>query len=237
VGAVQFDTTRWTLIAALGDEGPDRDRALGDLARLYWRPVYAWLRRSGNDAEQAAETTQAFFTDVVIGRRLFERADRAEGRLRTLLLRALKRFQIDGHRRRTARPDGFAISAADLVQEEASIEDAYVEPSTAFDRRWAGAALEESLRRCADHFRQSGREGHWTAFERHVLQPATSMTGPAPYRVLAEELGFGSPAEVASAVQVVRRRVQDLLAEVVGETARSPDEAANELHLVKQLLS
>lgn len=235
---VGFQTTRWTLIDALQGEGESRDEALDELVACYWPPVYARLRRKGLDANESAEITQAFFADVVLGRRLFERASQEVGRLRTLVLTALDRYLIDCHRRRCVRVDGFAISIEEFRREEAALSgDATTDPDEVFERRWASAMLDAALQRCEAHYRGSGRDGHWEAFERHVLRPAIAQTGPAMYRTLASELGFNTPADVAAAVQVVKRRTLSTLRQVVAETTRTSEDADDEFRHIKDLLS
>jgi DNA-directed RNA polymerase specialized sigma24 family protein len=59
-----FPTTSWTLV--LRAAGPDARRsALEDLCAIYWRPVYAFVRRQVSDEEQAKDLTQAFFTRLL----------------------------------------------------------------------------------------------------------------------------------------------------------------------------
>jgi RNA polymerase sigma-70 factor (ECF subfamily) len=88
-GAAQFLTTRWSLVASLGQSDPPRARAaLTQLCELYWTPLYAFLRRRGLDSHAAADTVQGFFAELVEKRNFGElSADR--GRFRSLLLAAL----------------------------------------------------------------------------------------------------------------------------------------------------
>jgi RNA polymerase sigma-70 factor (ECF subfamily) len=99
-----FSTTQWTEILRLqsADE-VDRRALVGRLAERYWPPVYAFLRRSGNDPEAAKDLAQDFFFEVVLGRQLFQQADPARGRFRTFLLTALRRYTTQVHRSRNAR--------------------------------------------------------------------------------------------------------------------------------------
>jgi len=233
-----FQTTRWTLIDALQGKGAARDDALNALVSRYWPPVYARLRRKGHDANESAEITQAFFTDVVLGRRLFERANQEAGRLRTLVLTALDRYLIDRHRRRRVRADGFAISIDDFQREEAVLSgDSTADPDEAFEYRWATVVFDAALQRCEAHYRGSGRDRHWEAFERHVLRPAITQTRPTKYKTLAAELGFNTPADAAAAVQVVKRRVLCTLRQVVAETTRTYKDADDEFSHIQRLLS
>ena len=65
-GYRRFATTRWTLVTAAGKQGtPEARRALSDLCRLYWYPVYAFVRRRGYDADEALDLAQGFFTRLI----------------------------------------------------------------------------------------------------------------------------------------------------------------------------
>ena len=68
--------------------------ALSELCRIYWRPVYGFLRREGYEREDAQDLTQGFFTHL-IERRGYARADREKGRFRSFLLKVLKNFVAD----------------------------------------------------------------------------------------------------------------------------------------------
>jgi len=57
-----FVTTRWTMVLSAGRKSsPQSDRALGELCRGYWFPLYAYVRRKGHSKEDAEDLTQAFF--------------------------------------------------------------------------------------------------------------------------------------------------------------------------------
>ena len=52
--------------------------ALQRLAREYWYPIYAYVRRKGYDSHTAEDLTQGFFVQL-ISTNSFARADRAKG--------------------------------------------------------------------------------------------------------------------------------------------------------------
>src|SRR5689334_7631505 len=57
-----FATTRWTMVLSAGEKSsPLADRALEELCRIYWYPLYAYVRRRGHSREDAEDLTQAFF--------------------------------------------------------------------------------------------------------------------------------------------------------------------------------
>ena len=217
----EFPPTHWTYIDALkAKDHPHHLEARETLASLYWPPIYAYLRRRGKSHQDAAELTQAFFADVVLQRRLFERADPQRGRLRLLILTALKHYVQDEARRRRARRADVTLSLDQLRQEDAMVAgDSSSDADQAFDRRWVTAVLEKALRQCERHFRASGREKHWNLFEVRVMRPALAMTPAPSLGEAAREAGFASAAEAAGALRAVRKRAITLLHEAVAETA------------------
>ena len=234
-----FKTTRWTLVEGLGsDDAAAREACFDHLVRAYWPPVYTWLRSHGKSPELAAELTQGFFCDVVLTRRLFERADRDRGKLRTLLLSSLKRYLIDGHRSAVSRGDHTKVSLDSTEREEVFLRgEVSREADDIFERRWALAVFDEAIRRCRDHFAGNGKAAHWRAFEARVIAPAVSGASAPSTEVLAEELGFRNGAALAAANQTVRKRFLAILEEVSGETALDDASATEEYERVVAALT
>src|SRR5439155_1138311 len=92
--AALFLSTPWTIVLEAGDdEASSRQSlsALSELCRIYWRPLYLFLRREGFGPDDAQDLTQGFFADLIEAR-AYTRADREKGRFRSFLLGALKQF-------------------------------------------------------------------------------------------------------------------------------------------------
>ena len=76
----RFPTTHWSCVAEAGDPDPDRSRAaLAELCGAYWYPLYAFVRRRGHAADDAADMVQGYFVrllerGVLVGRRPRPRA-------------------------------------------------------------------------------------------------------------------------------------------------------------------
>ncbi len=231
-----FESTQWTVLEGLRAEDENVRRAAAERAAImYWPPVYASARRLTRTREEAEELTQAFFADVVLGRRLLERADPGQGRMRSLLRASLRRYATDAWRRARSRGAGRVVPLGELDREDALLPGG--DSESAFDRRWALALFEEALRRCGEHFRAGGRAAHWKLFEMRILVPAVHGLEPLPMAESARACGFASAAEAAAAVQTVKRRLDMLFREAVSETLSDPADLAEEYALVQGLLA
>src|SRR6266480_5810076 len=59
----RFEETAWSMVLAAGASTPARAHtAMAELCRIYWRPIYAYLRRSGYSRHDAEDLTQSFFS-------------------------------------------------------------------------------------------------------------------------------------------------------------------------------
>lgn len=230
----RFTQTSYTLVRALGDREHGA-AAADELTRIYWPAVYAYLRRSGLDRDAASEMAQSFFYKKVFQGELFARYDPSRGRLRGLILSALKHHVIDEHRgevvRGKGRIGGVPVTA---VADPASGSSC---PEDAFERRWATVQLEEAMRRCEGYFRENGRGSHWEAFADRIYHPVVHSTSPPSHEELACRLGFRKAADVAAAIQLVKRRVLLFLREIVAETIGEAEDADEEYGQVLGVLS
>src|SRR3954470_24581979 len=86
-----FATTRWSIVLAAGTNDPQAGAALGELCRLYWYPLYAFVRRQGHDAHARQDLTQEFFARLIEKEWLGEVA-RERGRFRSWLLASMRHF-------------------------------------------------------------------------------------------------------------------------------------------------
>lgn len=233
-GPTVFVTTRWTLVLAAGDDATARD-ALEQLCRIYWFPLYAYVRRRGHDAHAAQDLTQGFFA------RLLERNDLARltregGRFRSFLLTALNHYLANEHERATAWKRGGRVHI--VSRDDGNAEDRYLSepvdtetPDRLFDRRWALALMEEALVRLA---REQAEQGRQTSFDR--LRPFLSREpAPGEYARLARDLDM-APGTLAVQVHRLRERFRIHVRAAVADTVDNPLEVAAEMrHLLAAL--
>lgn len=237
--AASFRTTRWSLVLRAQGAGAELD----ELLRLYWRPVYAWLRRKGRSRSDAADLTQAFVCDVVLSRELLSRADRGKGRFRSYLLTALSRFLIDDHRRSTSagRDPGAAPVSLDAPDLSGGALDAAEpgpadDPARAFERQWATTVLQLALERFERKCVEEGLDAQHTAFMLRVVAPAMGGAPGPSLEALAKELGLAEWTQAGSAVQTAKRRFRRELERVVLETLDDPSDLADEIRAIRAAL-
>src|SRR5437764_11943539 len=89
--AAAFATTHWSIVLTAQGRSPAADQALEKLCRVYWWPLYGFVRRNGYTPEEAQDLTQAFFARL-LERRDLETVSQERGRLRSYLLASIRNF-------------------------------------------------------------------------------------------------------------------------------------------------
>ena len=138
-------------------KGTDSEDALASLCRVYWPPLYSFVRRRGYGSADAQDLTQDFFIHLLETDAL-AKADRSRGRFRTFLLAALKNFLAKAHERSSAQKRGGACQFLPLddvlaeteasVQSDGETRDNPGEEDRLFEQRWAAALVNVRSRNC-----------------------------------------------------------------------------------------
>ncbi|MBI4556768.1 MAG: sigma-70 family RNA polymerase sigma factor [Candidatus Hydrogenedentes bacterium] len=223
-----FQTTRWSRISAARGDGSQARKALEELCRTYWQPLYLFIRRTGRGHEDARDLTQDFFTRLLEGE-LWRRADRSRGRFRSFLLACLKNFLANewehaGAQKRGARTIHLNIDALHNENTDAVLRDQRATPDETFDREWALTLMRSALERLEHEYRETGKGEHF-----EILKPTLTLDGAlCPYSTLARQLGLSEDA-VKVAVHRLRRRYQKAIRYQIADTVRTPEEAKAEL--------
>jgi RNA polymerase sigma-70 factor (ECF subfamily) len=201
--------------------------ALEGLCKTYWYPLYAFARRKGLSAEDAADAIQAFFARLLEGRWVAA-ANPQRGRFRAFLSVALDRFLIKQWRAATAAKRGggrtmLSIDCSDGERRYANEPADLATPERLFERRWALTVLEQALAAVESEYAAAGKGDLFRALR-------DTLTGGAPreYRVLGEELGMSEGA-VKVAVYRLRQRFSTVLRALVADTVAAPEEIEDEL--------
>src|SRR2546422_849540 len=185
-GPAAFTTTHWSVVLEAQGESPAAQEALEKLCRIYWRPIYSFVRRQGAGPEEAQDLTQGFFA-LLLERRDLRTVRKEKGRLRSYLLTALKHFLADEHRRAMAIKRGKGQRLIPLeelrIEERSGMEPE--DPLTAeriYERRWASTLLDRVLSRLEDTYRKRGNAALFDSFN----------------QLLADEPGTPSQADISA---------------------------------------
>jgi RNA polymerase sigma factor (sigma-70 family) len=234
-GPAAFTTTHWSVVLEAQGESPAAQEALEKLCRVYWRPLYGFVRRQGVSPEDAQDLTQGFFA-LLLERRDLRSVRKEKGRLRSYLLTALKHFLADERRRAMAIKRGKGEGLIPLEQLHAE-EWRGMEPTdqlTAeriYERRWASTVLERVLNRLEDNYRTRGNAALFDCLN----QLLGDEPGAPSHADIAAQLGMTENA-VSQAFHRFRQSYQSLLREEIAHTVATPGDIESELrHLIAMI--
>ena len=142
-----FVTTHWSVVLAAREVEPSQSRkALEELCRAYWVPLYSYIRRRGYAHEDAKDLTQEFFLRLSAPDFLAS-VSSEKGKFRSFLLASLNHFLVnEWHRAHAQKRGGGALH----ISLDAEIgESCYVEhpasadaPELFFDKRYSSTCME-----------------------------------------------------------------------------------------------
>jgi len=233
----RFEETAWSVVIATGATTPARaETAMGELCRIYWRPIYAYLRRTGYDTHDAQDLTQSFFQHLLQNETL-RRVSRDKGRFRSFLLGALKRCLADEQMQRHTLKRGGRIqfiSTDDLEAEELHHlrADHEAAPDEILDARWAGVVLERALDKVRT---ECAAEGKANLFE--ALSPFLEGTKPhVSYQEVADQMSLGLGA-VKTLIYRLRQQFATAVRREVMQTVSAPHEVDDELRRLRTVFA
>ena len=241
-GVESFQSTRWTLVLAAGDDDAATQQslsALSELCRIYWRPLYLFLRRQGHAPADAQDLTQGFFADL-IQNRSYARATQEKGRFRSFLLGALKHFVADERARACRQKRGggmhFVTFDEETLREIESQPIGAAQKSNSdalYEHEWAEALLRQALERLGQ---ESALQGKSALFKALLSYLPSGQEEVIPYEQLAGQLNRGI-LTLRSDVSRLRARFRLLLREEVRGTLTDPAEVADELRHLCHVLA
>src|SRR5882724_2474575 len=236
-----FTSTRWTIVLDAGrSQAPSRDalNALSELCRIYWRPIFLFLRRQGSNPDDAQDLTQGFFAHLIESRG-YARADPEKGRFRSFLLGALKHFVAHerSHDRAQKRGGGMILGQLDtaaIAEADARGVGAHgLSGDRVYEREWAETLLRQALNRLAEESALAGKEELFEQLNSHL---STGNDGAVPYPELS--LRLGRPvATLRSDVARLRSRYRAILREEVSGTVADPGDIDAELRHLCEVLA
>ena len=215
---------------AAGDDqaATDKRRALEELIRAYWFPLYAFVRRQGETPAGAEDMVQEFFARL-LEKKFLAQVDRSKGKFRSFLLASLRHFLANEHDKARAlkRGGSVPIVALDALDAEARyalepVDD--MTPQRLFDRRWALAVLDQVLVRLRQEYADTGKGPLFETIKGCLTPQRESLS----YARLAHRLGMTEGA-LKVAIHRMRRRYRDLLRDEIAQTVDSPQQVEEEI--------
>jgi RNA polymerase sigma factor (sigma-70 family) len=225
------------VLDAKGNDSALATEALEKLCKIYWRPLYTFIRRNGYAPADAQDLTQEFFSRLLSKDYLRHLRDQ-RGKFRSFLLTFVKHFLSDERAKASAQKRGGGQAVLSL--DDTSAEDQYMAESAAahlspdqlFERSWAQTVLNQALRRLAEEYSASGKGLLYEKLK--DVQPGEH--GPLSYAQLGAEIGMTEVA-IKSALYRLRRRHREILREEIAQTVIRPEDVDDEIRYLITLLS
>lgn len=231
----RFQPTRWSVVLAAGDlANPERDRALETLCDAYWLPVYAYIRRTGRNGEDAKDLTQQFFLNL-LSRDALKTADPSRGRFRNFLLTGLQRFLVSEWRRQTAARRFTPEPPVDIDEADrnlASGDEIDSTPELRFESDWADTLLARALAKVRSGYEKGGRAELFDVLKPFIWGPRSGCGTEAA----ANALGLSEGA-ARVAVHRLKQRFREVLREEVAATVNGPEAVDDELRYLIRVLA
>lgn len=230
----RFASTHWTAIGLCAGNDDVAHAARESLCRAYWYPIYAYIKRCGNDHHHAEDLTQDFF-DYILRRPWFVRADQTRGRFRTFLLTSIDNFLKEQFGRKQARKrEGryqhipYNLSG----METGYANDAGSNPTQRYEVEWASAIVAATLKQLEAEYADAGKGQHYPRLKRYLTIPGDATL----YDETATELNISlSNAKVA--VHRLRVRYGEVLRERVAQTVAAPEDIQDEVRYLRAVLA
>jgi len=229
----RFRTTRWSLVVRARNGTTDADdarRAFAELCRLYWYPVYAFIRQS-RAPEDAADLTQQLFLSL-LARDDLRTVQPERGRFRTWLIHAAKHLlanhfrHLRAQKRDVRREESFDLLAA---EERYAAELGHDEnPERLFHRRFGLCLLSDCIDALQGEYAARGKA---ELFEQLVRFLPGSGADELAYQPLAGALGLTTNG-LKQAIFRMRRRHREIFWSKVRHTVDDPDDTEAEARAI-----
>jgi RNA polymerase sigma factor (sigma-70 family) len=217
----RFPTTSWNLV-----QSAQNMKALDSLIKVYWKPLYFFVRQHGHTNEASKDIVQGFLL-MLLQRDAFSKADPARGHFRTFLLAALTNYLKDCSKAemRQKRGGDQAILSLDFDKGESEYQlevSRGESPEVALHRGWARSLWTHSI----DEL--EGDPSHIEAFRLYLKN--------ADYATICRATGLTEPA-AKTAVHRMKGRLRDIIVGHIRQTVTSEEELKSEVAEFMALLS
>lgn len=231
-----FPLTQWTLvIESRAANTMVREKALEELCKRYWLPIYAYARRRGHSPADSEDLTQGFFT-MMLTRHDFGRARKNRGTFRAYIRTAFRNFAADYHKHAKAKKRGggaviFSIDQQVGENRYREFEGEQLNPDEEFDRHFAIALLERALARMRREYESTHEVGRF-----ELLRPYLDDAGAPSYAELATSL-HQTESAAKSTIYRFRGQFRRIMLQEVDETLGRNGDSEGELRYLLGLFS
>jgi RNA polymerase sigma factor (sigma-70 family) len=231
-GVNRFQTTRWSVVlVSAQSQAPGYKEALADLCKLYWYPLYAFIRHREYSPEDAQDLVQGFFLHLIEYKTL-SRVDRSKGKFRSFLLASLQNYLSNETDRARCLKRGGKAEFVHIDLEEG--EDRYglepieeLTPEKIFDARWGMALLGEAMNRLGREYMAQGKATTFQAL-RTFLDPINTKRLPSYEEVAAQlEVSVGS---LKTQIHRLRKQYTAFVREEISRTVSDSADVDTETH-------
>jgi RNA polymerase sigma factor (sigma-70 family) len=237
-GADRFQSTRWSVVLVTAkSQAPGSKEAFADLCKVYWYPLYAFIRHRGHSPEDAEDLVQGFLLHLVEHKTL-RRVDRSKGKFRSFLLASLQKYLSDETDRARCLKRGGGAVFVHLDSEDA--EDRYLlepvdelTPEKIFDARWAMALIGEVLNSLNREYASQGKATIFQAL-RTFLDPFNTKSLPS-YEEVAAQLQV-SVGALKTLIHRLRKQYAALMREEISRTVSDAADVDTEIRQLCEAL-
>ena len=230
-GVNRFQTTRWSvvLVAAQSQASGDKE-ALADLCKVYWYPLYAFIRHRGHSPEDAQDLVQGFFLHL-IEYKTPSRVDRMKGKFRSFLASLQNYLSNEADRVHCLKRGGKAeflyihLEKAKDRYEFEPVEELTPEKISA--ARWVIVLVGEAMNRLSHEYMAQGKAITCTA-PGAFLAAINSKRLPS-YEEVAAQLGM-SVGSLKTQIHRLRKQYAATVREEISRTVSSSADVDAETH-------
>jgi RNA polymerase sigma factor (sigma-70 family) len=225
-----FASTHWSVVLLAGGarNAPEVQEALARLCSSYWYPLYVFIRRQGNSADDAEDLTQEFFTRF-LEKDFLSTVEKSRGKFRTFLLACCQHFLANQRDFARAKKRGGGQPVLSLDFQGAA--DRYrAEPVTdesaekLFERRWAMTVLDQALEQLQREYPADGDGNLYNSLKKILVGGTDALS----YSQIGADLGMNEEA-VRKAAQRLRQRYRSVLRERIADTVDEPERIDDEI--------
>lgn len=223
VQPVRFPETVWTRIL----QAKSDSTSLDGLLQEYRPPILAFLMNRDLTPEDAEDICQEVLWQIS-QEKFLQKADRAKGRFRSVVLGVVKNLYLKHRERQSAQKRGGGVRTISLEQlrSDSDPEIPLGEEDEEFNRLWFENVFRLCLRRLQQECSRSGK--------RHFETMRLRLSGLS-YKEIAERLEI-SETDVINSLHAARERLRRYAEVLIRAYSSHPDEYLFETNLYQRQL-